>query len=254
MLVDTHTHLYADQFDADRNEMIARAIASGVQKMILPNIDLKSVVAMLELSARYPENCFPAIGIHPCDVSEDYEQQLMFVEKELKERKYCAIGETGIDLYWDKTTLVRQRKAFEWHIEKAKELKLPIIIHARDSFDEIFEVLENLQDGTLRGVMHCFSGDMLQARKAISLGMYLGIGGVLTFKKSTLPEIVAETDLSHILLETDSPYLAPVPYRGKRNESSYLNYVADKVATVKNISVEEVARVTTHNAEILFGI
>ena len=254
MLIDTHTHSYTEQFDNDRDLVIERAIASGVQKMILPNIDQNSVDSMWQLVHKYPDNCFPTIGIHPCDVQESYEQQLDFVEQELNRRKYYAIGETGIDLYWDKTTLDRQIKAFEWQIEKAKELQLPIIIHARDSFDEIFEVLDRLQDGTLKGVFHCFTGNKEQAEKIISLGLFLGIGGVLTFKSSKLSEVLERTDLSHVLLETDSPYLAPVPYRGKRNESSYVNLVAQKLAEVKRISLAELSQVTTANAEKLFSI
>lgn len=254
MLIDTHTHLYATQFDTDRDAVIEKAIDTGVGKMILPNVDQQTVEPMWQLVNKYPKHCFPAIGIHPCDVAPDLDSQFRFMEHELKTRKYCAIGETGIDLYWDKTTLDIQTAAFEWQIEKAKELDLPIIIHARDSFDEIFEVLDRLQDGTLKGVLHCFTGTEQQAERLVALGLHLGIGGVLTFKKAGIPAAIKNIDLSHVLLETDSPYLAPSPFRGKRNESSYVKFVAEKLADVKAVPLREVEDITTSNAERLFCI
>lgn len=252
MLIDTHAHLYAKQFDDDRESMLERAKTSGVERFYLPNIDSTSIDGMLELEAKHPETCFPMMGLHPCSVKENYEEELAIVEEWLFKRPFCAVGEIGIDLYWDKTTLPQQIIAFRRQIGWAKQLDLPIIIHARDSTEEILEVLEMEKSENLRGIFHCFGGTVEQANRIVDLGFYLGIGGVLTFKKSGLDKTMQEIDLKHVVLETDSPYLAPTPYRGKRNESSYLRLVAEKLAGVKNIPFTEVAAITSANARKIF--
>jgi len=252
MLIDTHAHLYAKQFDEDRESMLERAKASGVEKFYLPNIDSNSIAGMLELEANHPETCFPMMGLHPCSVKENYEEELAIVEEWLFKRPFCAVGEIGIDLYWDKTTLPQQIIAFRKQIGWAKQLDVPIIIHARDSTEEILQVLETEKDDKLRGIFHCFGGTVEDANRIIDLGFYLGIGGVLTFKKSGLDKTLQEIDLKHVVLETDAPYLAPTPYRGKRNESSYVRLVAEKLAGVKNIPFTEVAAITSANAKKIF--
>lgn len=252
MLIDTHAHLYAKQFDEDRESMLERAKASGVEKFYLPNIDSNSIEGMLELEAKYPESCFPMMGLHPCSVKENYEEELAIVEEWLFKRPFCAVGEIGIDLYWDKTTLPQQIIAFRKQIGWAKQLDLPIIIHARESTEEILEVLESEKDDKLRGIFHCFGGTVEEANRITDLGFYLGIGGVLTFKKSGLDKTMQEIDLKHVVLETDAPYLAPTPYRGKRNESSYVRLVAEKLAGVKNMPFTEVAAITSANARKIF--
>ena len=255
ILVDTHTHLYEEQFDADRTEMIQRAIENGVSKMIIPNVDVSTIQDMMELVQQFPENVFPMMGLHPCYVKpESYEAELVHVETELAKRKFQAIGEIGIDLYWDKTTLAIQQEAFRRQIQWAKKYQLAINIHCRDAFDEVFEVLESEQSEDLFGIFHCFTGDFEQAQRAINLNMKLGIGGVATFKNGKIDQFLKEIDLRHIVLETDSPYLAPVPYRGKRNESSYTLLVAEKLAQIYELSVAEIARITTENAKVIFGI
>lgn len=252
MLIDTHAHLYAKQFDDDRESMLERAKASGVERFYLPNIDSNSIEGMLELEAKHPDTCFPMMGLHPCSVKENYEEELAIVKEWLFKRPFCAVGEIGIDLYWDKTTLPQQIIAFRQQIGWAKELDLPIIIHARDSTEEILEVLETEKSDNLRGIFHCFGGTIEQANRIIDLGFYLGIGGVLTFKKSGLDKTMQEIDLKHVVLETDAPYLAPTPYRGKRNESAYVRLVAEKLAGVKNIPFTEVAAITSANAKKIF--
>ena len=252
MLIDTHAHLYSKQFEEDRDEMLQRAKESGVEKFYLPNVDSQSIAGMLELEAKYPESCFPMMGLHPCSVKENYEEELAVVEKWLFQRPFCAIGEIGIDLYWDKTTLPQQIIAFRRQIGWAQQLDLPIIIHARESTEEILEVLESEKSDELRGIFHCFGGTVDQANRIIDLGFYLGIGGVLTFKKSGLDKTLQEIDLQHLVLETDAPYLAPTPYRGKRNESAYVRLVAEKLAGVKNIPFAEVAAITSDNARKIF--
>lgn len=254
MLIDTHAHLYTGEFDTDRNEMIERTIQSGIKKMILPNIDESSIEGMLSLSDQYPDNCFPLIGLHPTSVTPDYKSQITLVEKWLSDRKFYGIGEIGIDLYWDKSYLKEQEEAFRYQVKIAKSANLPIIIHVRDSFQEVMKIIEEEQDGLLTGVFHCFSGDADDAQKVFDLGFYIGIGGVVTFKNTNLREVLKETGLKHVVLETDAPYLAPVPYRGKRNESSYLSIIAARVAEATGTSEMEVARITTENAERLFGI
>lgn len=253
--IDTHTHLFSEQFNEDRHQIVQAAINAGVSKMLLPNIDLESIDTMHQLEQDFPRNCIAMMGLHPCSVTENWEADLAVIKKHLFSRKYCAVGEIGMDLYWDKTSLPYQQKAFAQQIEWAKELKLPIAIHVRDAFDEAFEIVDALNDENLTGVFHCFTGTLEQAEHILNYGGFkLGIGGVLTFKNSGLDAIISKIDLKHLILETDSPYLAPAPHRGKRNETSYITYVASKLAEVKGLGIEEVASVTTSNAEELFGI
>lgn len=251
-LIDTHAHLYAKEFEEDRKEVIEKAIALGITQFFLPNIDSSSIPALLGLSVLYPKNCFPMMGLHPCSVNEDYESELNIVEQWLSEKRFCAIGEIGIDLYWDKTFFQQQQIAFRKQIEWAKKCHLPIIIHSRNSFEEVMEIVTEYNDNNLKGIFHCFSGNREEAERVIALrGFKLGIGGVVTFKNSGLDKVVEGIDMKHMVLETDAPYLAPVPHRGKRNESSYLLLIAQKIAAIKNISVEEVATITTQNAQDL---
>lgn len=254
-LTDTHTHLYSEEFDADRNEMIQKAIQAGVTRFFVPSIDSSYTQKMYDLEKQYPENVFLMMGLHPCYVKpETFEQELLHVEKELASKKFYAVGEIGVDLYWDKTTLEIQKKAFKKQIQWSKQLGLAINIHCRDAFDEVFEVLESEYDEKLYGIFHCFTGDFEQAKRAISLGMKLGIGGVATFKNGKIDQFLNQIDLKHIVLETDSPYLAPVPYRGKRNESSYTLLVAQKLALIYELQLEEIAKITTENSKQIFGI
>ncbi len=252
MFIDTHTHLYSEEFNADRANVIKKAISAGVTKLYLPNIDSSSVEGMLELEKTYPENCFPMMGLHPCSVNENVEAELTLVEEWLSKRKFSAVGEIGLDLYWDKTFFELQKMAFQKQIDWAMHYDLPIVIHCRDAFDEIFEILTANQK-LPKGIFHCFSGTLEQAQKLISFNKFkLGIGGVVTFKNSGLDKVVELIDMKHLVLETDSPYLAPVPFRGKRNESGYLMMIAEKVAQLKNSSIAEVAEITTKNAEEIF--
>lgn len=253
MFIDTHTHLFATEFDEDRNEVVQRAIEAGVLKMVLPNIDELSVMAMNELVAQYPQNCYPMMGLHPCSIRKDVENQLLNFKACLEQKNIVAIGEIGIDLYWDKSTLPEQQIAFREQIRWAKALKLPIAIHARESFSEIFDVLDEENDTTLTGVFHCFTGGAEEVKKIRSYGGFkLGIGGVLTYKNANLSEVLLSVNLDEIILETDSPYLAPVPHRGKRNESSYLVCIAEKLVNIFGVSYSEIARITTENAFQLF--
>ena len=253
-LTDTHSHLYAKEFKDDLDESIQRRLDDGVERIFLPNIDLESIEPMLALEEAYPSNCFAMMGLHPCSVKENFEKDLSLIKDWLTKRDFAAIGEIGIDLYWDSSLLKQQQTAFIKQIEWAKELKKPIIIHTRNSFNEIFEILDDLNDDHLSGIFHCFSGNIEQATRAIDYGnFWLGIGGVLTFKNAGLDHVVKDIDLSRLVLETDSPYLAPTPYRGKRNESSYLKLIATKLAEVKNVSLEEIAQITTANSKKIFG-
>lgn len=252
-LIDTHTHLYSGKFGSDREEMIERAVERGVEQFFLPNIDSNSIEGMLALEAAYPDRCFPMMGLHPCSVQENYEEELAIVRSWLDKRRFCAIGEIGIDLYWDKSTLPIQEVAFRRQIDWALEFDLPIVIHARESLEEILAVLEGIRDEKLRGIFHCFTGNADQAERAIRMGFHLGIGGVLTFKNAGLDKTVADIELKHLVLETDAPYLAPVPKRGKRNESAYVYFVAEKLADIKGVSLEEIAEITTANAEKIFS-
>lgn len=253
-LIDSHTHLYSDKFLNDREDMLERARQAGLTHCLLPNIDGSSIKAMLALEARAPKFCYPMMGLHPCSVKEDYEAELNIVREWLDRRDFIAIGEIGIDLYWDKTFLEEQKIAFRTQVEWALEFDRPIVIHARDSLDLLIDMVGEYRGRGLRGVFHCFTGGREQARAIVELGFYLGIGGVLTYKNSGLAEALQDIDLARMILETDSPYLAPVPHRGKRNESAYVRYVADKLAQVKKTSVEEVAAVTTANTKTLFAL
>jgi len=254
--IDTHAHLYSNKFTDDRNDVINNAIQSGVLKMFLPNISSEYTISMLELCKKFPENCFPMMGLHPCDVKiESMEKELLHVEEMLQKEKFIAVGEIGLDLYWDKSTLDIQKKAFRFQIELAKKHKLPIAIHVRDSFLEAIEIVEELNDENLSGVFHCFTGDNEQAKRVIDLqNFFLGIGGVLTFKNSGLDNTISKIDIKHLLLETDAPYLTPSPYRGKRNESKYIINIAEKLAEIKGISINEVGETTTKNARNLFKL
>lgn len=254
MMIDTHTHLYSKEFDSDREAMIQSAINSGVSKMLMPNVDVDSISGMHELVNKFPENCFAMMGLHPCSVNENWENDLRIIKEWLDKENYCAVGEIGIDLYWDKSTLEFQKKAFRTQIKWAKEKKLPIVIHVREAFTETFEIVDELNDENLTGVFHCFSGNLDQARHIINYGGFkLGIGGVVTFKNGGLDKVLPEIDLEHLVLETDAPYLAPVPYRGKRNESSYITLVATKLAELKGVDIKTIDEVTTENALQLFS-
>jgi len=251
-LIDTHSHIYTQEFDTDRPQMLERAEKEGVSRIFLPAIDSGSHGQMLRLEEENPGRCFSMMGVHPCSVKGNYKEELQIARQFLEKRPFKAVGEIGLDFYWDKTFTDQQYAAFHEQIEWAIEFELPIVIHSRNSTEECIEVVASHQQGKLRGVFHCFSGDVVQARKAVDLGFYLGIGGVVTFKNSGLDKVVEQMGLEHLVLETDAPYLAPVPFRGKRNEPSYLKYVVEKIAAIKNVSVEDVAAVTTENAEKLF--
>lgn len=254
ILTDTHTHLYSEEFSEDRDAMIQRAFDAGVTRLFVPSIDSSYTTQMYELQEQYPDNVFLMMGLHPTYVKENYKEELAHVEEQLATRKFAAVGEIGIDLFWDKTRLVEQQYAFKHQIQLAKKYKLPINIHCRDAFDEVFEVLESEKGDDLFGIFHCFTGDFDQAQKAISYNMKLGIGGVATFKNGKIDQFLADIDLKHIVLETDSPYLSPVPYRGKRNESSYTLLVAEKLSDIYGVPVEEIAEITTQNSKRVYGI
>ena len=254
ILTDTHTHLYSSEFENDRDEMIQNAISKGVSRFFIPSIDASYTQKMYDLETKYPDNIFLMMGLHPCYVKENYEEELSHVETELSKRKFAAIGEIGIDLHWDKTTLEIQKIAFQRQIQWAKKYKLPINIHCREAFDEIFEVLELEKSPELFGIFHCFSGNYEQAQKAISYNMKLGIGGVVTFKNGKVDQFLNQIDIKNIVLETDSPYLAPVPFRGKRNESSYITLVAQKLAEIYNLPIAEIAKITTENSKAIFKV
>ena len=253
-IIDTHTHLYSDQFKEDIDDVIAKAKENGIKKFIFPAIDSSHYDSMHSLKNRYPHDIFLMSGLHPTDVKENYKDELNFVVNSLKHHNYVAIGEIGIDLYWDKTYLKEQQDAFRFQIKLAIKNDLPIVIHCRESFDEIFEILEEENCDKLRGVFHCFTGNIDQAKKAIGLGFLLGIGGVVTFKNGGIDKFINQIDLKHIVLETDSPYLAPVPFRGKRNESSYIIYVLEKLSELYELPKEEIASTTTNNAEKMFSL
>ncbi len=253
-MIDTHTHLFAEEFDTDRAEVVRRALSAGIQKLFLPNIDSSSIASMLKLEAEFPQHCFPMMGLHPCSVNEKYGEELSIVEHWLGKRAFSAIGEIGMDYHWDKTFIAQQKDAFSRQIDLAKKYSLPIVIHQRECFDDLFDIVQSKNDKSLKGIFHCFTGTFEQAEKIISLaGFKMGIGGAVTYKKSELPEVLKKIDMQHMVLETDSPYLTPAPHRGKRNESSYITFVAQKVAEVKGISVEEVDRITTQNADEIFS-
>jgi len=257
MLIDSHTHIYLPEFEEDFSEMVARARAVGVRYFLMPNVDVETIPLMHRIQDRLPDHAFPMMGLHPCSVKDDFENQLEEIKRHLFQpvRKYWAVGEIGIDLYWDKSTLDIQIKAFEMQIEWAKALNLPIVIHVRDAFDEVFEVLDRVNDDRLRGVFHCFTGTKEQAQHIIDYGSFkLGIGGVVTFKNGKIDQFIAEVDMSHLILETDAPYLAPVPHRGKRNEPAYASLVANKLAECYGVSGDEIALTTTQNCIDLFKL
>jgi len=254
IFTDTHSHIYSEEFAQDRTEMMQRAFEAGVKRIFVPSIDSTYTEKMYEIEKQYPENVFLMMGLHPTYVKENYEEELAFVEEQLEKRKFYAIGEIGIDLFWDKTFLEQQKIAFKRQIQLAKKYKLPINIHCRDAFDEVFEVLETEKGNDLFGIFHCFTGTYEQALQAISYNLKLGIGGVATFKNGKIDQFLNEIDIKNIVLETDSPYLAPVPFRGKRNESSYTKLVAEKLATIYNLPLEEIAKITTENSKAIFSI
>lgn len=254
IFIDSHTHLYLDEFDNDRQNVVDRAIADGIKYMMLPAIDKSTFTAMKKLSDDFPQNCFPMIGLHPTSVEKNYKNELEFVERELQNNKYVAVGEIGIDLYWDKTYAEQQKFAFRYQLNLAKENNLAVAIHMRDSFDEVYKIVKEEQDGSLKGVFHCFTGGLDEAKKIMDLNFYMGIGGIVTFKNSGQDKLVKDIPLESILLETDSPFLTPSPHRGKRNESSYITLIASKIAEVKEVRLETVANITTSNSMNLFGL
>ena len=251
---DTHTHLYVEAFEEDRKEVIERAIGQGIERFFIPAIDSTYTDSMLQLQKDFPENVFLMMGLHPTHVKENFEEELAHVESMLSSNKFYAVGEIGIDLYWDKTFLPQQKDAFARQIRLAEKHELPIVIHCRESFDEIIEVLDATATDSLRGIFHCFTGNIEQAHSAIERNMKLGIGGVVTFKNGKIDKFLNQIDLKHIVLETDSPYLTPTPFRGKRNESSYLKLVVDKVSEIYGLDAEEIGRITTENSKEVFGI
>ncbi|GGW59058.1 TatD DNase family protein [Winogradskyella epiphytica] len=254
IITDTHTHLYSDAFAEDRAEMIQRAIDAKVTRFFIPAIDSTYTSSMLQLEKDFPKHVFLMMGLHPTSVKENYKEELAHVEEFLAARKFIAVGEIGIDLYWDKSTLGIQIEAFRHQINLAKQYKLPIVIHCREAFDEIFQVLEEEKSDDLYGIFHCFTGTLEQAKQAISYNMKLGIGGVVTFKNGKIDQFLNQIDLKHIVLETDSPYLSPTPYRGKRNESAYITRVLEKLSELYGLSQEEIASITTENSKAIFGI
>lgn len=251
-LVDTHSHLYAEEFDNDRDRVITDSFKLGINSIYLPNVDSASIDSMLSLEEKYPNNFHAMMGLHPCSVRSDFEEELRVVERWLSKRKFVAVGEIGMDLYWDKSYLEEQKFVFKKQIDWALNYSLPIVIHCREAFEEIMEILTSYSH-LPKGIFHCFSGTLEQANRVLELKNFkLGIGGVLTFKNSGLDKVVEKLDLEHLVLETDSPYLAPVPHRGKRNESAFIFIVAKKLAELKNISMEQVAEITTANADFIF--
>ena len=254
ILTDTHTHLYSEKFDDDRDEMMKRAIDNGVSRFFVPAIDSSYTDAMLALERDFSKYVFLMMGLHPTSVKENYKEELTLVKQWLDKRTFYAVGEIGIDLYWDTSFLQQQQDAFKTQVAWAKERELPIVIHCREAFDEIFEILEEVNDVKLRGIFHCFTGTLEQAKRAISFNMKLGIGGVVTFKNGGLDKFLKEIAIQHIVLETDAPYLAPTPYRGKRNESSYLINVLDKLVDIYNLTPQKIADITTQNSKEVFGI
>lgn len=254
IFIDTHTHLYLHEFNDDRDRVVNSALDAGVLRMLLPNIDGDTLDAMHGLADKYPGNCLPMIGLHPTSVKKGFEKEIEQIRGLAGKRKYWGVGETGIDLYWDRTFAAQQEESFRAHIILAKESGLPLIIHARNSFDELFRVMDRENDDSLRGIFHAFTGNAGQAQNIIEYGFKLGIGGIVTFKNAGLDAVVREIDLKHIVLETDAPYLSPVPIRGKRNEPSYIVHIAEKLAEIQRIPVETIAKVTTDNATSLFDI
>jgi TatD DNase family protein len=253
-IIDTHSHIYLPEFEGDKIQMFENAEKEGIIKILMPAIDSSAHSQMLKMEVEFPEICICMMGLHPCSVKENYKAELQIARNFLDKRKFIAVGEIGLDFYWDKTFISQQYQAFHEQIEWALHFDIPIVIHSRNSLDECIKVIEEHQNGKLKGVFHCFSGDTIQAQKIIDLGFYLGIGGVLTFRNSGLDNVMETVSPDHIVLETDAPYLAPVPFRGKRNEPAYLKYVIDKLAEIKKVSIEKIASMTTINAEKLFKL
>jgi len=251
-MIETHAHLYADKFDEDREEMMERAAEAGVEKFYMPNIDHESIEPMLEVEDKFP-NTIATMGVHPCSVEKHFEKQLYEVEEWLNKRSFVAVGEIGLDFYWDKSLMDEQKEALKIQIELAKKHHIPIILHCRDSFQETYEIVKEMNDEKLKGVFHCFSGSAADAEKVIDLGFYLGIGGVVTFKNGGLAEHIPDIDISRMVLETDAPYLSPTPKRGKRNEPAYLDLIVQKIADLKEMPKEELINITSNNANALFA-
>lgn len=254
IFTDTHSHIYSDAYAEDQDQMMLRALEAGVKRIFVPAIDSETLKDMYAVQAAYPDQVFLMMGLHPTHVKENYKEELEIVVSELNNKKFYAVGEIGMDLYWDKTFKTQQQEAFEFQIELALKHRLPINIHCREAFDETFEVIERYKNRSLSGIFHCFTGDKKQALQAIDCGMKLGIGGVVTFKNGKIDQFLNEIPLRYVVLETDAPYLAPTPFRGKRNESSYIIQVAEKLATIYNTSLDEIARITTENSKQIFGI
>ena len=254
IFTDTHTHLYSKEFENESTQLIEKAIKNGVSRLFIPNIDLQSIQPMLDLVWQFPENCFPMMGLHPCSVAENVDEQLFQIQKWFKKRKFYAVGEIGLDFYWSLDFKEQQIMAFKKQCMWAIQQDLPINIHARNATPEVISILQEMKHPKLRGIFHCFSGNSLEAKQIVEMGFYLGIGGVLTFKNSGLSEAIADIDLQNIVLETDAPYLAPVPFRGKRNESFYIIDIAKKLAELKQVSIKNVADITTENSNIIFGV
>ncbi len=253
-LIDTHAHLYEEQFKDDIGDVLQRAKDAGVAKTLMPNVDSASISGLHHVAEKFQGACLPMMGLHPCYVKENFRDELKIIGEKLRGGQYVAVGETGLDYYWDLTFKEQQKESFIQQIKWAKQLQLPIVIHSRNSFDDIVEMLKPLKDERLKGVFHCFTGALNDAQKVINLGFYMGIGGVVTYKNSGLDKVIEKIDLKHIVLETDSPYLPPVPHRGKRNETAYVKLVAEKIAQVKKLPVEEVAAITSKNARALFNV
>jgi TatD DNase family protein len=254
IIIDTHSHIYLPEFDQDRQAIIERADKAGIMRILMPAIDSTTHENMLQFEKQFAGKCMAMMGLHPCSVMEKYDVELGIIEQHLSKKKFVAIGETGLDFYWDLSYKDQQYEVFQKQINWALQYDMPVVIHSRNSIDECIEMIQKNQDGSLKGVFHCFSGSLQQAKKIMELGFYMGIGGVITFKNSGLDLVMKEAGLSNVVLETDAPYLAPVPYRGKRNEPCYLSYVVDKLASVTTASIEEVSKITTANAQKLFSI
>lgn len=254
MFIDTHTHIYSEQFDNDRNEVIKVAISKNVKFLLLPAIDKSYYKKLIDCTKLFPENCLPMIGLHPTSVKENYKTEIDFIKSEISNNNYIAIGESGLDYYWDKTFMKEQEIALRCQIEMAINYNLPIVLHSRNSLNDIFKILTDYKKSKLTGVFHCFPGDPIEAEKAIEMGFFIGIGGVVTYKNSIMAEVVKNISLNNILLETDSPYLSPVPFRGKRNESKYIKIIAEKISEIKQISINKVEEITTNNAINLFNL
>ncbi len=254
MLIDTHSHIFSEDFVQDIDEVIQRAYDNDIKKILLPNIDSGTVKRLLDLADSYPHLCFPLMGLHPGSVDNDYKEELEAVEYWIEKRDFIGIGEIGIDLYWDRTFLKQQEDAFRHQVKLAKAKKLPVVIHVRNSFDAVYTIIKEEQDGSLKGIFHCFSGNKTEALKIMEEGFLLGIGGIVTYKNSDLEQVLKDVDIQNLVLETDAPYLSPVPKRGRRNESSYLIYVAQKLAEIYDLPVERIAEITSNNARRLFEI